>query len=113
MRDPRGVLQVIVDPMHPGGEVRQGAAQRRALEITEDLVAECDRIGIAKAREEDRPGSWSRNPTRERHCDLVEVQVEGERRRGPGGAAVSVVAWPEEDGRDRGETPRLGLVVSS
>jgi hypothetical protein len=103
---------VIVDGVHPGGEVGQGVAQRPLLEIAEDLVAEGDRIRIAKAREVERSRSWSATPGSERRPNLVEMEVRGERRGDLEGLTVSDVAGPEEDAeRDRGQSPQLEILA--
>jgi hypothetical protein len=47
VRDPRGVRHVMVDSVHPGGELAEGTAQRRAREIAEDLSGSgADRFAI-------------------------------------------------------------------
>ena len=97
---------------------REPAAQRRRLEIAEHLVAERDGIRIAKARVEPRPEPGVAPRAPERRGDLVEVEVDGERRRRtrsprsrrrrPAGRGSPKRAWADSLRRCRATAGRWG-----
>ena len=98
--------QVLVDDTHPGGKAGERVTQRRRFEVAEHLVAERDGVGIAEAREEARPEPRVGTAVPQGGGDLVEVEIDGERRRRLRRLGAGTVARSEEDpGRKRGRTP--------
>ncbi len=103
VRDRRGEPQVLVDDVHPSGEVAQRAAEPRRSRGRGTPRAGTDGIGIAEASEEPCPAFRVGMVVPQGRGNVVEMQVAGERRHRHGRIGVWAIARPEQDpGRERG-----------
>ena len=97
---------VLIDDSHPGGKGGECVTQRRRFEVAEHLVAERHGVGIAEARVEAPLKLRVGTAVRQGGGDLIEMEIDGERRRRPRRLGAGTVARSEEDpGRKRGQTP--------